>query len=266
MNRAARIIVLGNEKGGSGKSTTAMHVAIGFLDMGFRVATIDLDARQGSLTRYLANRFEYIARTKQNLLSPTHVPIDKSVKDSLRDREWDDQANITGAIDELKRSHDFIVIDTPGAESYLSLVAHAMADIVITPMNDSFVDLDVIARIDTHDRVAKGPSIYTKIIQQTRSFRPKLRWIVMRNRLSLLRSKNKNEMTYLLNKLKGEFGFEVGAGFSERVAFRELFIQGLTLLDLTPKTGHKLSMSELSGRQEVRNLLQLILKDEHATD
>ena len=260
MSHNANIIILGNEKGGSGKSTTAMHVAIGLLFHGYRVATLDLDARQGSLTRYLANRFDYITRTQRVLDSPIHVPIEKSMLGSITDREREDRKNLSLVIEELKPQVDFIVIDTPGAESYLSLVAHAMADIVITPLNDSFIDLDVLARIDSSSQDIKGASIYTKIIQQTRTFRPQLRWIVMRNRLSLLRSKNKNEMNYFLNKLADEFKFEIAGGFAERVAFRDLFRDGLTLLDLSPKTGHTLSMSELSGRQEVRMLLSQILK------
>lgn len=265
MNQAtgqrARIIVFGNEKGGAGKSTAAMHVAVGLMNAGYRVATIDLDARQGSLTRYLANRFDYITRHKVSLDSPVHVPIDKSVADHRLDREAEDKQNLTAVLDELKRAVDFIVIDTPGAESYLSLMAHAMADIVVSPLNDSFIDLDVLARIDHATKHIKGPSIYTKIIEQTRSFRPQLRWIVMRNRLSMLRSKNKNEMSYYLNKLSTLFGFELSSGFSERVIFRDLFQDGLTLLDLSARIGQKLSMSEISGRQEVRGLIQQILED-----
>ncbi len=260
MSQGAQIIILGNEKGGSGKSTTAMHVAIGLLFQGYRVATIDLDARQGSLTRYLANRFDHITRTQRTLDSPVHIPIDRSEKPTIAERERDDRNNLSLVMNELRPNFDFIVIDTPGAESYQSLVAHAMADIVVTPMNDSFIDLDVIARIDSHTHEIRSPSIYTKIVQQTRRFRPQLRWIVMRNRVSLLRSKNKNEMAYYLNKLAEEYNFEIMAGFAERVSFRDLFREGLTLLDLSPKTGHTLSMSELSGRQEVRMLLSQILK------
>ena len=43
---SAHVVVLGNEKGGSGKSTTAFHIAVALLKAGQRVATIDLDCRQ----------------------------------------------------------------------------------------------------------------------------------------------------------------------------------------------------------------------------
>jgi chromosome partitioning protein len=260
MTQKTRIIIFANEKGGSGKSTTTMHVAIGLLQMGYRVATLDLDARQGTLTRYLANRFEYIGYSGQALLSPNHIPIDKNNSENHKDREEADREMITLAVKELSPQHDFILMDTQGADNYLSLVAHAMADIVITPMNDSFIDLDVLARIDSQTHEIKSPSVYTKIVQQTRGFRPQLRWILMRNRLSTVRSKHKNEMTYLLQKLSKEFQFELAQGFSERVTFRELFTKGLTLLDLTADKHRSLSMSELSGRQEVRTLLNHILE------
>ena len=60
---SAHVIVLGNEKGGSGKSTTALHIAVALLKAGQRVATIDLDSRQQSFTRYIANRQAWARRT-----------------------------------------------------------------------------------------------------------------------------------------------------------------------------------------------------------
>jgi len=55
----AHVIVLGNEKGGSGKSTTAMHLAVHLVRQGYRVGCLDLDARQGTLRRYIKNRLDY---------------------------------------------------------------------------------------------------------------------------------------------------------------------------------------------------------------
>ena len=51
-----RVIVVGNEKGGSGKSTVAMHIAVGLMKSHQRVATIDLDSRQKTFTHYIENR------------------------------------------------------------------------------------------------------------------------------------------------------------------------------------------------------------------
>src|SRR5580704_12617755 len=72
---SAHVIVLGNEKGGSGKSTTAMHVAVALLRAGQRVATIDLDSRQKSFTHYIENRRDWADRTGIKLDVPKHYCV-----------------------------------------------------------------------------------------------------------------------------------------------------------------------------------------------
>lgn len=259
----AHIIVLGNEKGGSGKSTTAMHVAIGLLRLGYRVGTIDLDARQGTFTRYMANRFEYIARHKADLPSPVHFPIERSKAPTVEAQEQQDSDFFYMAVEELSHVVDFIVIDTPGSDTYLGQLAHSYADTLITPMNDSFIDLDVLARIDTATMEVKGPSVYTRMVQEQRVIKRErsgreIDWIVMRNRLSSLDARNKREIADLLEKMATQFDFRLAPGFGERVIFRELFLKGLTLLDLKEDPEHKMTLSAISARQEVRDLLRII--------
>ncbi len=262
-SQRAHIIVLGNEKGGSGKSTTAMHVSIGLLRLGYRVGTIDLDARQGTFTRYMANRFEYIARNKLAMPSPVHFPIEKSKAPTVDEQERQDYDFFMMASDELANATDFIVIDTPGSDTYLGQLAHSYADTIITPMNDSFIDLDVLARIDTGTLAIKGPSIYTKMVLEQREKKKSrdgrdLDWIVMRNRLSSLDARNKREVGELLEKISTIYGFRIAPGFGERVIFRELFLKGMTLLDMKEDPDHKMTMSAISARQEVRELLRAI--------
>lgn len=263
MTGTAHLIVLGNEKGGSGKSTTAMHVAIGLLRLGYRVGSIDLDARQGTLTRYMANRFEYIARNKLSLPSPVHFPIERSKAATVEEQERQDYDFFMMACEELQHAVDFIVIDTPGSDTYLGQLAHSHADTIITPMNDSFIDLDVLARIDTGTYEIKGPSIYTKMVMEQRETKKnrdgrETDWIVMRNRLSSLDARNKREVGDLLEQMAHTFGFRLAPGFGERVIFRELFLKGMTLLDLKEDPEHKMTMSALSARQEVRDLLRCL--------
>jgi len=265
MSKPAHIIVFGNEKGGSGKSTTAMHVAIGLLRLGYKVASIDLDARQGTLTRYMANRFEYIARHKVELPSPDHLPIEKSRASTLKEQEDEDRNFLLMALEELRSGHDFIVIDTPGSDTYLSRLAHSYADTLITPMNDSFVDLDVIARINPATKEIISPSIYTRMVEEQKAVHKNrdgqdqdMVWIVMRNRLSHLDAHNKREVGEMLDQLGRQYGFKLAPGFSERVIFRELFLKGLTLLDLKEDAQKDLTMSELAARQEIRQLLRVI--------
>lgn len=263
MSQHAHIIVLGNEKGGSGKSTTAMHVAIGLLRLGYRVGSIDLDARQGTFSRYMANRFEYSAKERLSLPIPLHFPIERSKADSVIAQEEQDRDFLQMAFEELSPHVDFIVIDTPGSDTFLGQLAHSYADTLITPMNDSFVDLDVLARIAPDTKEIKGPSVYTRMVNEQKEIRKarngeSIDWIVMRNRLSSLDAKNKREVGELLQSISEKFGFRLAPGFGERVIFRELFLKGMTLLDLKEAPDHQMTLSAISARQEIRELLRCI--------
>lgn len=263
MSQHAHIIVLGNEKGGSGKSTTAMHVSIGLLRLGYSVGSIDLDARQGTFSRYMANRFEYSAKERLALPIPFHFPIERSKADTVIEQEEQDRDFLEMAFEELNRQVDFIVIDTPGSDTFLAQLAHSYADTLITPMNDSFVDMDVLARIVPDTKEIKGPSVYTRMVQEQKEIRKArngetIDWIVMRNRLSSLDAKNKREVGELLETISEKYDFRLAPGFGERVIFRELFLKGMTLLDLKEAPGHQMTLSAVSARQEIRELLRCI--------
>ncbi len=252
-----RVLVVGNEKGGSGKSTAAIHLAIGLLQKNIPVATIDLDYPQGTFTRYIENRLAHIERTGQNLFVPEHHVIPPSTHDAVTAIEQDERDRYTSVIEDLKRRFAVIIVDTPGSTSYTSRLAHENADIILTPLNDSFIDLDVVAQVDMVHFSSLSPSHYADMVMTARAFRAKsndgpLDWIVMRNRLSPLASRNKFQMAQILEMLGRRFGFRSIPGFSERVAFRELFLQGLTLLDTT---GPKKSASYLAAAAEVDALL-----------
>jgi chromosome partitioning protein len=263
MTAHAYIIVLGNEKGGSGKSTTAMHVAIGLLRLGYKVGTIDLDARQGTFSRYMANRFEYSTQHKLSLPAPYHFPIERSKADTVIEQEEQDRDFLNLALEELQSQVDFIIIDTPGSDTFLGQLAHSYADLLITPMNDSFVDLDVLARISPDTKEVKNPSIYTRMVLEQREKRVArdggiIEWIVMRNRLSSLDARNKRDVGDILQIMSEKYNFRLAPGFGERVIFRELFLKGMTLLDLKEDPHHNMTLSAVSARQEIRELLRCI--------
>lgn len=269
----AHIIVFGNEKGGSGKSTAAMHVAIGLLRLGYKVGTIDLDARQGTLTRIMKNRWNYIHKHQIALPDPLHMMIDKSNEATREAQEAQERAFLDMALAEQREACDFIVIDTPGTDSHLSRLAHGVADTLITPVNDSLIDLDLIADIEPDTHTILGPSIYTKMVREQQAikasapapFNAPMHWIVMRNRRSHLAMKHKDEVADILRRASAEFGFTYLQGFGERVIFRELFLKGLTLLDLRHSAEKRgsLTLSEVSARQEVRSLLNAINPVKH---
>jgi chromosome partitioning protein len=255
----ARIIVFGNEKGGTGKSTAAFQVAIGLLRRGFRVATLDLDARQGTLSRYMANRALRDGAPMPAHASVAQSPLNDSIQAAAADREALDAA-LTGF-----DNPEFIVVDTPGSDTRISRMAHSSADTLVTPINDSFVDFDLLAKVDPKTRKILGPSIYAELVWERRKERAMaggkpIDWIVMRNRLGHSEARNKREMGEALEELAKRIGFRTIAGFGERVIFRELFLAGLTLFDLGAAVGGPpLSMSHLAGRQEARGLIDAIL-------
>lgn len=261
--RRPHVIVLGNEKGGSGKSTTAMHLIVALLREGHRVGSIDLDARQGTLSRYIENRQAFNAADGANLPVPAHHRIPRSTLDSAAAARADEAERLDAAMAALADC-DFIVIDTPGSDSGLSRLGHARADTLITPLNDSFLDLDLLARLDGSGRRILGPSVYSEMAWEQKKQRAladggSIDWIVMRNRLSSLDARNKRNIGRLLEELSRRIGFRLAPGFSERVIFRELFPRGLTLLDLRDgETGVTFSMSHVAARQEVRALLSAI--------
>lgn len=260
---APYVIVVGNEKGGTGKSTTAMHLAVALMRFGFNVGTLDLDSRQASLTRYLDNRARYAEERGKALVMPRHRTVERSQAATRVEAESEERARLNGSLREFAACN-FVVIDTPGSDSGLSRTAHEHADTLITPINDSFLDIDVLAQIDRRRREVLAPSIYSQMVWEQNNRRviagrAPIDWVVMRNRLTHLDARNKREIADLLEQLARRIGFRLAAGFGERVVFRELFLRGLTLLDL-PETEGDLppSPSHLAARQEINDLLQTI--------
>jgi chromosome partitioning protein len=255
--------VLGNEKGGSGKSTVAMHIAVALLKAGQRVATIDLDSRQKSFTHYIDNRRAWASHAKLGLELPQHYCISRSEGTQVADNEAAEFNEFAAAIDAVEHNYDFIVIDTPGHDSYLMRLAHSMADTLITPLNDSFVDFDVLGTVDPVTFAVTGTSHFSDMVREARRHRrvvdhATIDWIVVRNRLSMLGSRNKRLVGEGLQELSLRLGFRAVDGFAERVIFRELYPRGLTAIDnLDEDTlGTRPSMSHVTARQEVEALLR----------
>jgi len=261
--RNATIIVFGNEKGGTGKSTTAMHVIVGLLREGYRVGAVDLDARQGTLTRYFDNRRVYAAQLGLQLPQPLYRTVGHSELRDSYDAEEEERERLVRAIEALSNC-DFIVLDTPSSDTHLSREGHYNADILVTPLNDSFVDLDLLGRIDFTTHKFLLPGHYSEMVCEQNNRRMQrgkasIDWIVMRNRLASLDSRNKKNMDLALADISQNLGLRLVAGFSERVIFRELFLKGLTLLDIIDQgTDVTLTMSHIAALQEVRNLLRAI--------
>ncbi len=256
------VIVLGNEKGGSGKSTAAMHIIVALLKTGHQVGAIDLDMRQKSLGRYLENRRNFKATKGVDLLFPVQPGVAASTADSREASRKEETANLYAAFETLQDC-DFVVIDCPGADTHLSRLAHAHADTIVSPLNDSFVDFDLLARINPATGQVVGPSLYSEMVWEARKRRAMsgvsgtIDWVVMRNRLSATRANNKRNVGEKLDDLSNRIGFRLARGFGDRVIYRELFPMGLTLLDLGgPEAPVRLTtMSHVTARLEIRSLI-----------
>ena len=258
----AFVIVVGNEKGGSGKSTTAMHIIVALLRMGFSVGSIDLDVRQQTLSHYVYNRKKQ-RMSALDLPTPTHAALTRSENNDRAVAELEEEQALSEAIMNVAR-HDFIVIDTPGSDSNLSRSGHTYADVLVTPVNDSFVDLDLLVELDGPSFNLERPSCYAEMVFEQKKLRL-LReqqvtdWVVLQNRLSHLTTKNNKFVGQVLERVAKRQGFRLVPGFGERVIYRELFLRGLTLLDVCQDgVDTVITMSHVSARAEVRALLKAL--------
>ncbi len=255
-------IILGNEKGGTGKSTLAMHVIVHLLHQGRSVGVIDLDSRQKSLTRYLDNRKAFSEEHGLHLAMPEYTVVERSAEDSVRVMEDEERAWLEQAIRSMNT--DFILIDCPGNDTWLSRVAHTYADTLLTPINDSFVDLDLIGQVTADGSKVIKLNYYSELVWDCRKARnmndkESTDWVVTRNRLASLTSRNNRRVERALESLKRKINFRVVPGLSERVIYRELFLKGLTMMDFgkVQQIG-KMQLSHVTARKEIRALVEAL--------
>jgi chromosome partitioning protein len=259
----AHVIVLGNEKGGSGKSTTAVHLFAALARAGHRVGALDLDLRQQSFFRYLDNREAQAGRTGEGLSLPLRMKMAASALPGRDEAAAEERERLFEAVAGLGRECDFVIIDTPGAVTPLSEAAHILADTLVTPINDSMVDFDLLGRVDPESGRVRGPSVYSEMVWSARQRRAVRRdkpidWLVLRNRVSVLDTRNRRKVGDVMEDLARRIGFRIVPGFSERVIFRELFLNGLTLLDVMDGGPVEVTMSHVAARQEVRELVKAL--------
>ena len=259
----AHIVVVGNEKGGAGKSTVAMHIATSLVRMNHVVGVLDLDLRQRSFGRYVQNRLKFMETENLNLACPIYRELPQIDKASLGPGENVYDQRLSVAVTGLEREVEFILIDCPGSHTRLSQVAHSLADTLVTPLNDSFVDFDLLAQIDPQTGKVLQPSVYAEMVWNARQLRAQagldpIDWVVVRNRVGAQAMHNKKKMAEAVETLAKRIGFRVAPGFAERVIFRELFPRGLTLLDLRDIGVQNLNLSNVAARQELRELVKAL--------
>ncbi|MFM5907561.1 MAG: division plane positioning ATPase MipZ [Novosphingobium sp.] len=219
------VITVANEKGGAGKTTLAAHIAVALADAGYRVLAIDLDRRQQTLGRFFTARGATARRLGVGLPSPRHLVLNRP----------------SGAMlfQEIARAGpdcQVVVIDAPGADSPIVRRAIAMADKLVTPVNLSFADLDLLAHVHPVTHAYASPGCFAETVTGIARARAELGlkgpdWLVVPNRT---RAAGKSGAACLaaLTRLSPRLGFRLGSGLGDRAAYRELQLLGLTQLDL----------------------------------
>jgi chromosome partitioning protein len=257
----SRFIVVGNEKGGAGKSTIAIHLTTGLLAAGAKVAVIDLDLRQQSLGRFLANRRTWLAASNVEAAMPSEHRLGDDMAYFAKADPQEGLDRFQACFDAAKAEADFVVIDTPGGDTPLSRAAHASADLIVTPMNDSFVDFDLLGQVDPVTLDLIKPSIYSETVWESRKLRAAregrtIDWVVLNNRLAVAEARNRRRLEERIAALSRRVGFRVGPGLRDRVIYRELFPFGLTVADLSPTIRPvAVSLAHVAARQELRSLM-----------
>jgi chromosome partitioning protein len=262
---SAHVIVVGNEKGGAGKSTLSIHLAVALLKLGRKVACIDLDSRQQTMTRFFENRESWAKQAEWPIEMPRHCAMSRGQGKDVGANEAQEFAAFAQAIGDVEHDYEFVVIDTPASDSYLMRLAHSLADTLVSPLNDSFVDVDVFSRVH-HDRERRGGvSQYGELVLQARRKRRMvdngvIDWIMVRNRIAALASINARQIAVSIDRLSRELGFRAADGLHDRVIFRELFPIGLTALDPIEKAAAQgvLTASQVSARREIDDLVKAL--------
>lgn len=259
------VIVVGNEKGGSGKSTTAFHLSVYLMYQGFRVASIDVDSRQQTLTQYVRNRRNWAKAHDLAVPHASHYHLPLSRSDSIKENQKLEFDLFRQAIIEVEGEADFLIVDTPGFDTHLTRLAHSLADTLVTPLNDSIIDLDVMAHLDPVTGDPREMSHYARLVQRARTERLSIDgrtidWVIVRNRISMLPSRSTKLVQGAIEKIAVRLGCRVAEGIAERVIFRSLFPTGMTVFDPLDEEmlGGLPSMSHLSARQEYRALVEAL--------
>ncbi len=257
----ASVIVVGNEKGGAGKSTIAIHIATALLHGGARIAVLDLDLRQQTLGHFFANRRTWLAANSAEAPMPIEHPI-SAAGDALAKAGPEEQlARFEAAFDEVAGLAEFVLIDTPGSDTAISRAAHRRADLIVTPMNDSFVDFDMLGVVDPVTLDLRRHSLYAETVWESRkeratNERKQIDWVVLRNRLAPAEARNRRRLDARVQALSKKVGFRVGPGLRDRVIYRELFPFGLTVADLSPTIRPvQMGLQHVAARQELRALM-----------
>lgn len=260
----SKVIVLGNEKGGTGKTTIAIHILAALQAKGVRVGAIDLDGRLAGFTQFLKNREAWSKNSKHNIYTAPYFTVSPSDNKDGALREQEDFASFANAVEKLEQISDYLILDLPSGDSYLSRLAHSMADVLITPVNDGFMDVNILGDVDFNSFEVKHINPYGNYVLECLNRRKHLdgrgfEWLLVKNRVSSLGAKHKQKIDLALNNIAEQLGASITTNIGDRVIFRELYAMGLTVFDVLDKqTGVKATASHNDAKREILDLIKFI--------
>lgn len=230
----APIILFANEKGGVGKTTLVFNTAIDLCNRGYRVLAIDLDFRQRSLARAIENRMA------SNRCLGLDLPVPKVCV-----LQQPSGPMLVQELNRLGSDRDVILIDAPGHDSPVARRAMALAQTIVTPINPSFFDLDVLGHFDPVSLKFRKPGPFAQAIldiraeQMRRNLLP-ARWIIAKNRIRGAERSHNKRIEPMLAQLSDQLGLTIAEGLTERVAYRSLLQYGFTISDIkrVPQLAH----------------------------
>jgi chromosome partitioning protein len=243
-----------------------MHLAVGLIKAGRRVATLDIDFEGRTLSQYIHNRLGFAQANELALDTPAHYRVTDALSNTKSGETETAEINfISSAIAAAESDHDFIIIDTPSVLTKSNLFAHALADTVISPINDSFLDLDaIVPSTEMTQEIAR--SAYTAAIHRAREARElvtsrTIEWLVIPNRVfSSLDTRNERTIRMAIEEASLRLGFRIAPGIAELLVYRQLFPKGLTAFDPMEESllGVKPGISHVLARQDLRQLTSLV--------
>ena len=159
-----RIIAIANQKGGVGKTTTAINLSASLTESGKKVLTIDMDP-QGNTTSGLGIDKNQIENTVYEMILeelPTEECIQPSIMEGLD--VIASNINLSGAevelislenkefllkdkVEKLKSEYDYIIIDCPPSLNLLTINAMTTADTVLVPIQCEYYALEGLTQL-----------------------------------------------------------------------------------------------------------------------
>jgi chromosome partitioning protein len=222
---------------------------------------LDLDLRQQSMGHFFANRRAWLSANGAVAPMPVEHPLSADGKALALAPDAEALTRFEEAFEDLAGQADFVLIDTPGSDTAISRAAHGRADLIVTPMNDSFVDFDMLGVVDPVTLELKRHSLYSETVWESRKARAvkdrkQIDWVVLRNRLAPTEARNRKRLEERIETLSRKVGFRIGPGLRDRVIYRELFPFGLTVADLSASIRPvAMSLQHVAARQELRALM-----------